>query len=136
MTKIDDPEEIFHQSLAEAGPRTEEAPPVIRRAEVWPYPELTRVWVRIEVSPFAAYPNLELVITDAEAHVVSTLFIVEIREVYQSLTLHLRQTPQAGAHYELAIELTRDDAVLDRRVVGFDLTFQDPKETSRQDAAI
>lgn len=132
MTKMEDPTEIMRLSLEGAAAPVEEHPPVIRRAEVWPYPELTRLWVRVEISPFIAFPHLELIATGPDGKVVSTMFMVEIRETYQSLTMHLRHEPQPGAAYRLAIELTRDDAVLDARTLTFDLVFRDPKaaETS------
>lgn len=130
MTKMDDPEEIIRLSLEGVQPRAEEQPPHIKRAEVWPYPELTRLWVRLEISPFATFPNLELVVRDPANAVVSSMFFVEIRETYQSLTMHLRQEPQPNQPYTLDIELTREEEVLDSRTVPFDLVFRDPKASS------
>ncbi len=126
MTQMQDPNEIWRASLTEAE-RTEKQPPTILRAEAWPYPELDRLWVRVELAPFAAFPNLEFILTDATGEVVSTMFMVEVREPYQSLTLHLRRPPQPGQPYRLAIELTRDEQVLDTRELDFDLVFRDPK---------
>ncbi len=108
-------------------PRAEEHPPVILRAEVWPYPDLRRLWVRLEVSPFAAFPNLELTLTDAEERIASSMLIVEVRDAYQSLTLHLRQEPRPGERYRLTIVLSRNEDVLDTQVLDFDLVFSDPK---------
>ncbi len=127
MVQMRDAVEIYREALANAPARGEEHPPVIRRAEVWPYPDLTRLWVRLETSPFAAYPNVALTITNPDGGVVATMFMVEIREPYQSLTLHLRQPPRAGERYALEIELSRDEAVLDTRSVGFDLVFREPQ---------
>jgi hypothetical protein len=127
MTQMQDPNEIWRASLTGAGERKEEQPPTILRAEAWPYPELDRLWVRVELAPFVAFPNLELFLTDETGEVVSTMFMVEVREPYQSLTLHLRQPPQPDRPYRLAIELTRDEQVLDTRELDFDLVFRDPK---------
>jgi hypothetical protein len=127
MTQMQDPNEIWRASLTDAGERKEEHPPTILRAEAWPYPELDRLWVRVELSPFVAFPNLEFILTDASGDVASTMFMVEVRETYQSLTLHLRREPQPAQPYRLTIELTRDEYVLDTRELDFDLVFRDPK---------
>jgi hypothetical protein len=58
------------------------------------------------------------------------MFLVEIRESYQSVTLHLRHAPQPGASYRLEIEMMRDDAILDARQVPFDLVFREPAEAA------
>jgi hypothetical protein len=127
MTQMQDPNEIWRASLSGVGERKEEHPPTILRAEVWPYPDLGRLWVRLEISPFVALPNLELILTDARGELVNSMFMVEVRETYQSLTLHLRQEPRPAQPYRLTIELTRDDQVLDTRDLDFDLVFRDPK---------
>ncbi len=132
MTKIKDPIEIYRESLAAAPAPTEAHPPVIERAEVWPYPDLKRLWVRVQVSPFASFPNLAFTVTDPDAAVVGTLFMVEIRETYQSATLHLRQEPRPGERYRLEIELEREEAALDQRAIDFDLTFREPAEGDKR----
>ena len=131
MTQMPNPEDIWRESLSKAPPRVEEHPPIIQRAEAWPYPDLRRLWVRLEISPFAAFPNLELTLTDPDGQVVSGMFIVEVREVYQSLTLHLRQEPRRGERYRLAISLSRDEDVLDAHILDFDLVFRDPTGEKR-----
>lgn len=127
MPELDDPLEIYRRSLADLPTPVEDHPPLIRRAEVWPYPELTRLWVRVETSPFAAYPNLALTVLGPDGVAVATMFMVEIREVYQSVTLHLRQPPRPGERYTLEIELTRDEIELDTHRLAFDLVFHDPQ---------
>lgn len=129
MTQMQDPNEIWRASLTEAPRRAEEHPPVFQRVEAWPYPDLDRLWVRLETSPFDASPNLELLLTDPDGEVVSAMFMVEMRETYQSLTLHLRQPPRPGERYRLTLELTRDEQVLDTRALELDLVFRDPKES-------
>lgn len=132
MTEMDDPLEIYRRSLAEAPRVVEEHPPRIERAEVWPYPELQRLWVRVQVSPFAAFPNLAFTVTDPDGTVVCTMFMVEIREVYQSVTLHLRQGPRPAEPYRLLIELSRDEAELDTRLLDFELVFKDPARAGKR----
>jgi hypothetical protein len=127
MTEMQDPMEIYRASL-EAIPIVEEkSPPTIERAEVWPYPDLMRLWARVQVGPFASYPDLSFRVVDPQGETICTLYMVDIREPYQSITLHLRQAPQPDARYQLEIELTRDDQKLDTRTVEFDLTFRDPQ---------
>ena len=118
--------EIYRESVANLPSRPEIRPPGIQRAETWPYPDLRRVWVRVETSPFSAFPNLGLSLYDPANQLVSQMFLVEIRQPYQSLTLHLRQDPQEGGQYRLEIELVRDDQTLDTRAIKFDLTYRDP----------
>jgi hypothetical protein len=132
MTQMQDPNEIWRASLSEAPRVVEEHPPVFLRAEAWPYPELDRVWVRLETSPFDAFPNLELLLTDPEGELVSDMFMVEMRETYQSLTLHLRQPPRPGELYRLTLELSRDEQVLDTRELDMELVFRDPKESKSE----
>jgi hypothetical protein len=125
MTELQDPVEVYRQSLASAPQVLELHPPTIDRAEVLPYPELSRLWVRIQISPFSTYPDLLLTLLDPDGTVVSTMFIVEARESYQSLTLHLRQPPRAGEQYRLEIQLSRKGEILDTRKIGFELTFKE-----------
>jgi hypothetical protein len=126
MTQMQDPGEIWRRSLDEAPARNEEHLPLILRAEAWPYPDLRRLWIRLELSSFDAFPNLELILRDSGGQIVSTMFVVEVRAAYQSLTLHLRQEPRAGERYHLTVELTRDEQMLDRRSLEFALVFLEP----------
>jgi hypothetical protein len=126
MTELQDPVEVFRQSLNNVPRVVESHPPVIERVEVLPYPELTRIWVRIQIGPFSTYPNLTLSLLDPDGATVATLFIVEAREPYQSLTLHLRQPPRPGEQYRLDIELSRDTHTLDARLIPFSLVFKEP----------
>lgn len=129
MTDLQDPIEIYRASLAGLPAREEAGPPVIRRAEVWPYPDLQRLWARVEISPFAAFPNLAFTVADPDGAVVCTMFMVEVREPYQSITLHLRQAPRVGERYTLLIELERDEQTLDTRTLPFELVFREPEKT-------
>ena len=132
MPTMRDPKQILDESLATLPQAVEPHPPIILRAEVWPYPELDRLWVRVECSPFVAFPNLSFAAFDPEGHVASAMFVVEARNPYQSLTMHMRQAPQPGAHYRLEIELSRDEEVLDTRALDFDLVYRDPAQVRKQ----
>ena len=55
------------------------------------------------------------------------MFMVEIRDAYQSVTLHLRQPPRPGEKYALEIELARDEIELETRRLEFALVFLDPQ---------
>ena len=125
MPKLEDPIELYRRSLADLPAPIKAHPPVIQRAEVWPYPELTRLWVRVETSPFVAFPNLSITVSGPDEAVGATMFMVEIRDPYQSVTLHLRQAPQPGAKYVLALELSRDEVALDTRRLEFELVFRE-----------
>lgn len=133
MTKLTDPIELYREALADAPAPTEDRPPAIERVEVWPYPDLQRLWVRLQTGPFAAFPDLALAVHDPDGQEVCALFMVEIRQPYQSVTLHLRQPPRPGETYRLEIELIRGEATLDRRLVEFALAFRepDPKDAAR-----
>jgi hypothetical protein len=82
--------------------------------------------VRVEITPFAAYPNMLLTALGADGIEVASMLMVEIREPYQSVTLHLRREPRPGERYRMEIELARDEVALDRRSVDFDLLFKEP----------
>lgn len=129
MTEFKDPKEIYREALERIPVTVEEHPPRLDRAEAWPYPELDRLWVRVETSPFAAYPNLGFTLVGPEGEVVSSMYMVEIRNPYQSLTMHLRQPPLAGRPYRLEIVLSRGDQVLDQGALDFELVYRDPEET-------
>ncbi len=126
MSEFEDPIEIYRQALERAPRPVEEHPPVIQRVEVWPYPELDRLWLRLETSPFAALPNLAFTLFGPDGEVVSNMFVIEARTAYQSLTMHLRQPPRPGERYRLEIELSRDDETLDQRAAEFDLVYREP----------
>jgi hypothetical protein len=128
VTEFKDPKEIYREALERIPVTVEEHPPLIERAEAWPYPELDRLWVRVETSPFAAYPNLGFTLLGPEGEVVSSMYMIEIRNPYQSLTMHLRRPPLAGQRYRLEILLSRADQSLDQRALDFDLVYRDPGE--------
>ena len=127
MPEMRAPEEIYRESLASAPPPVETHAPTVTRMEVRPYPDLTRLWVRIQVSAFARFPDLDLTVYDPDGQIACTMYMVEIRETYQSVTLHLRQPPRTGASYVLEAALIRDETLLDTQQLPFDLVFRDPE---------
>ena len=105
----------------------ETEPPTITQLEVFPYPDLTRVWVRMQLSYFNRLPNLELYLYDPDGHLLSDMLLVEHRNFYVDVTLHLRASPCPGERYRLEAFLIRDNEVLDHKVHEFDLVFVDPR---------
>lgn len=104
----------------------EDQAPQITAAIVYPYPDLSRLWLRVALSPFAEYPNLDVTVTDPAGAEVATLSVIEAREQEVSYTLHLRQPPQPAAIYQAHLLLTRGDAVLHQKTIDFPLTFVEP----------
>ncbi len=100
----------------------------IRRARLYPFPDLKRLWLRVDLSPFAQPPNLEVIVRDPEGRVATSMYMVEWREPRVSLTLHLRIPPREGGRYVAELILTeKGERVLDRKEVPFDLTFVEPE---------
>lgn len=58
------------------------------------------------------YPNVELSILDSQRREVASLFIVEHKEDYTALTLHLR-APNPAEPYLARAEMTRNGQTLD-----------------------
>ncbi len=96
----------------------------IERMAVHPYPDLARLWVRVQLSPFAQPPNVRLSCLDADGRVVAEMLLVEWRDPYISLTMHLRQ-PNPGADYILRAEVARNEQLLDVNDIPFKLVFEE-----------
>ncbi len=104
----------------------ETEPPRIERLEVYPYPDLTKIWIRGQLTYFKRFPNLELALYDPDGALISDMLLVEHRTFYLDLTMHLRSEPRPGERYRLEVRLVRDEDILDRRVHDFDLVFVEP----------
>lgn len=100
----------------------------IERMAVHPYPDLKRLWVRVQLSPFSQPPNVRLICLDADGQEVAEMLLVEWREPYISLTLHLRQS-QPGAEYVLRAEVAREGEQLDSADHRFHLVFAEIDES-------
>jgi hypothetical protein len=85
-----------------------------------PLPDMKRVTVEMELSPFAEHPNLDISILSPEGEVVANMFVVEAREQVMTLTLHLRQ-PEPGALYTARLAVLREEEILDQHEVTFNL---------------
>jgi len=113
----------------------EDEPPRFLRAQALPYPDLQRVWTRVQLTPFAGHPELEMAILDPDGQAVALMTMVDVQFTYISLTMHLKQ-PRPGAAYTLLLRLTRDHLLLDQRVVPFDLVFVDRDEAMAEAEAL
>ncbi|MEA3338078.1 MAG: hypothetical protein U9R25_19485 [Chloroflexota bacterium] len=111
---------------------SEEDPPRFLRAQALPYPELKRVWARIELTQFNDSPTLELTILDEAGYEQASMVMVDVQHTYISLTMHLKN-PLPGSSYRLILRLLRDNSLLDERVVPFDLVFVE-KDRAREEA--
>ena len=105
----------------------EAGPLRIERMAVHPYPDLKRLWVRLQLSPFARPPNVLLQCLDQDGNEVAEMLLVEWRNPYISVTMHLRQSV-AGASYLLRAQVARDEELLDSREHPFILEFHDVEE--------
>ena len=105
----------------------EDEPPRFLRAQALPYPDLQRVWTRVQLTPFAGHPELEMAIVDPDGQPEAVMTMVDVQFTYVSLTMHLRR-PRPGESYHLALRLTRDNTLLDQRLVPFDLVFVERDE--------
>lgn len=99
----------------------------IERMAVNPYPDLARLWVRVQLSPFEQPPNVRLLCLDADGQEAAEMLLVEWREPYISLTMHLKQ-PHPGADYVMRAELGRDGQLLDTSEFPFTLVFEGESE--------
>jgi hypothetical protein len=113
----------------------EDEPPRFLRAQALPYPDLQRVWTRVQLTPFAGHPELEVAIIDPNGQPAAVMTMVDVQFTYVSLTMHLRQ-PRPGEGYHLALRLTRDNALLDQRAVPFDLVFVERDEARAEAEAL
>lgn len=107
--------------------RHEEEPPWFLRAQALPYPDLKRVWTRVQLTQFVEHPDLEMVILAPDGRVEAAMTMVDVQHTYISLTMHLRR-PQPGETYRLQARLTRADLLLDQREIPFPLVFVERDE--------
>ncbi len=105
----------------------ETTPPQIDHIEVYPYPNLTKLWIKINLTYFKTFPSLELYLYDPDGHLITDMLLVEHRNFYVDVTMHLRQPPRPGERYRLEVFLIRDSTILDRKIHEFDLIFIDPE---------
>ena len=92
----------------------------IRKLRAIPLPDMKRVTVEVELSPFAEYPHLDISLLSADGGMVANMFVVEARDPVMALTLHLRQA-EPGALYTARLAVLRGEEALDQREVTFTL---------------
>ena len=85
-----------------------------------PLPDMKRVTVEMELSPFVEHPNLDISILSPEGEIVANMFVVEARDQVMTLTLHLRQ-PEPEAVYTARLAVLREEETLDQHEVTFNL---------------
>jgi hypothetical protein len=95
----------------------------IRKLRAIPLPDMKRVTVEMELSPFAEYPDLDISVLSPQGEVVANLLVVEARDQVMALTLHLRQ-PEPGALYTARLTVLRGEETLDQHEVTFPLRVE------------
>jgi len=99
----------------------------IERIAVHPYPDLTKLWVRVQLSSFATPIVVEITCLDQDGKEVGDMLLVDWRDPYISLTMHLKKPPQPDAAYVLLVRVERDEQALDSQQLDFPLVFVDPQ---------
>jgi len=102
----------------------------IERMEVRPYPDLRRIWVRVQLSNFATPPNVRMACLDAEGREVADMLLVEWQESYISMTMHLRE-PKPDAEYVFRAEVARVEELWDTQDYPFLLKFEEPDQETK-----
>jgi hypothetical protein len=100
----------------------------VERVAVHPYPDLTRLWVRVQLTSFATPVMVELACFDPDGLPVSDMMLIDWREPYISLTMHLKKPPQPDATYILRVRVERSGELLAEGEHAFPLTFVDPEQ--------
>lgn len=97
----------------------------IRKLRAIPLPDMRRITVEMELSPFDEHPNLDISILSPAGEVVADMFVVEARDQVMALTLHLRQ-PEPGALYTARLAVLKGEETLDQCEVTFALHKEEP----------
>lgn len=99
---------------------------------LFPYPDLTRIWVRMWLTPaLDERPNVELRVMNPNGSENNSIFLIAHAETKVDSTLHLR-SPQPGATYHCVAEMSvgsgADLRTLDRQEFDLLLEFRDPEQ--------
>jgi hypothetical protein len=97
---------------------------LILKLRAIPLPDMKRVTVEMELSPFVEHPNLDISILSPEGEVVANMFVVEARDQVMALTLHLRQ-PEPEALYTARLAVLREEEILNQHEVTFNLRMEE-----------
>ena len=109
----------------------ESEPPRFMRGQALPYPDLQRVWTRVQLTEFAGHPELEMAIFGPDGREEAAMVMVDVQFTYVSLTMHLKRS-FPGETYRLLLSLTRDQLLLDQREISFDLVFVNRDEAKAE----
>lgn len=85
----------------------------IERLEALPYPDGRRVKVHVLVLPFSERPNLDILLLDPQARLLTTLSVIEAIDRKMDFTLHLRQV-DPGPGYVVRVVLFYPPALQER----------------------
>ncbi len=77
----------------------------IERLEVTPYPDRYRIFIEVDVTPFAERPNLLLVAHDDNDHIVGELNVIGTMHPKMEFTMHIRGQDDPAGVYTLTAEL-------------------------------
>jgi hypothetical protein len=101
----------------------------VERVAVHPYPDLAKLWVRVQLTSFATPVVVTLTCLDEDRGEVSDMLLVDWRDPYISLTMHLKKSPKPDATYLLRVQVERDEQTLAFHEHTFPLTFVDPDQS-------
>lgn len=74
-----------------------------RGITVEPYPDLRRLRVTLDFSPFQQSPTIEIQVTDGEGQVIAQTSFIEPNDFHLDFTLHLRQAIPGGQYQLTAV---------------------------------
>ncbi len=96
---------------------------------MYPYPDLTRLWFRMQLATLQDQPpNIDVYIRNPDGTLNSSLSFVAYDDVFVDATIHMKE-PQAAVHYacttEIAVGMPPDVVVHDIVHFDFPLVFRD-----------
>ncbi len=100
----------------------------VERIAVYPYPDLSKLWVRVQLTSFATPVMVELICRDVEGVEVTDMLLIDWREPYISITMHLKKPPRPDEQYMLEVRVERNGELLTSREHPFPLRYVDPNE--------
>ena len=101
---------------------------MVERVAVYPYPDLTRLWIRIQITSFATPVVVELTCLDEDGIEVASMLLVDWRDPYISLTMHLKKTPKPDTVYVLHVHIERNEKILVEHNHDFSMVFVNPDQ--------
>ena len=77
--------------------------------EALPYPDGSRVHIRVQMTPFLERPNLEIYAQKEDGPIVAEMSVIETMQHILEFTLHIRGVDEVAGDYHLTAELFYDD---------------------------